>query len=154
MGAELLWWHWLVAGIALVLAELAIPAFFVIWFGAGALLVGAAAFFIRDLSLAEQIALWILASLAFAFAWFRVFRTGAHKTRIGMAGGEAVGEAGLAVTPVVPFEKGRVRFQKPLLGADEWVCIADEPIAAGERVFVISVEGSFLKVARRPRSGA
>ena len=36
------WWHWIVLGIALVIAELAVPAFFVIWFGLGALLVGLA----------------------------------------------------------------------------------------------------------------
>ena len=36
------WWHWIVLGIGLVIAELAVPAFFVIWFGLGALLVGLA----------------------------------------------------------------------------------------------------------------
>ena len=34
------WWAWIVGGIALIVAELAIPSFFVIWFGLGALLVG------------------------------------------------------------------------------------------------------------------
>lgn len=36
------WWHWEIAGLALVLLELAVPAFFVIWFGFGAMLVGLA----------------------------------------------------------------------------------------------------------------
>jgi membrane protein implicated in regulation of membrane protease activity len=31
---------WIVGGIALIVAELAIPSFFIIWFGLGALLVG------------------------------------------------------------------------------------------------------------------
>mgnify|MGYP000075370897 CR=1 FL=1 len=34
------WWHWIVLGLGLVVAELAVPAFFIIWFGLGALLVG------------------------------------------------------------------------------------------------------------------
>ena len=34
------WWHWEIAGLALVLLELAVPAFFIIWFGFGAMLVG------------------------------------------------------------------------------------------------------------------
>ena len=42
---------------------------------------------------------------------------------------------------VGPAEK--VRFQRPVLGSEEWVCVADSPIAAGERVKVIAVEGSF-----------
>ena len=33
------WWHWVVGGIVLILAELAIPSFFIVWFGLGALLV-------------------------------------------------------------------------------------------------------------------
>ena len=31
------WWYWIVGGIVLVLAELAIPSFFIVWFGLGAL---------------------------------------------------------------------------------------------------------------------
>ncbi|MCB1890241.1 MAG: NfeD family protein [Rhodocyclaceae bacterium] len=147
----MLWWHWVVAGIGLVLAELAIPAFFIIWFGAGALLVGLVALFMPDLSLAEQLSIWLLASLAFVFAWFRVFRTGSHKTRIGQSDGQLVGEIGLTVSAVAPFARGTVRFQKPMLGAEEWACIADEAIEAGERVRVIAVEGSFLKVARNQK---
>lgn len=43
---ELLWWHWLVIGLLLVLAELATPGgFFVIFFGVSALVVGALAGF-------------------------------------------------------------------------------------------------------------
>jgi len=144
----MLWWQWVVAGIGLALAELAIPAFFVIWFGAGALLVGLATLFMPDLSLAEQLSIWLLASLAFVFAWFRVFKTSRHKTRIGLSDGQLVGEVGLTVTEVAPFQRGTVRFQKPMLGSEEWACMADESIPAGERVRVAAVEGSFLKVTR------
>ena len=56
--------------------------------------------------------------------------------------------AGLLVGAVEPFQRGKVRFQRPILGADEWACVAESAIAAGERVRVISVEGSFLKVAK------
>ncbi len=34
--SQLQWWHWIVGGIALVVAELAVPAFYVVWFGLGA----------------------------------------------------------------------------------------------------------------------
>ena len=37
---EPVWWHWLVFGLLLVVAELAIPSFFIIWFGVAAILVG------------------------------------------------------------------------------------------------------------------
>ena len=114
------WWAWIVGGIALIVAELAIPSFFVIWFGLGALLVGL----------------------------LRVFKPSFQKTRIGTSAGEAIGEIGLLVAAVAPFERGKVRFQRPVLGSEEWVCVADSPIAAGERVKVIAVEGSFLTVGK------
>jgi len=145
---QLEWWAWIVGGIGLILAELVIPSFFVVWFGLGALLVGLLALLIPGLSLTAQLAIWTAASLAMVMLWFKVFKPGFHKTRIGTAAGEAIGEIGLLVSAVAPFERGKVRFQRLVLGSEEWVCMADAPIAAGERVKVIAVEGSFLTVSK------
>jgi inner membrane protein len=142
------WWHWIVLGFALVVAELAVPAFFIIWFGLGALLVGLALLVLPDIGLTAQVAMWVVASLGMVVAWFRIFRRDDHKTRIGQSDGDTIGEIGLMAKAAAPFERGRVRFQKPLLGSEEWECVVDEAIAAGERVRVVSVEGSFLKVQK------
>jgi membrane-bound ClpP family serine protease len=40
MDFELLYWHWIVAGIALMLAEIFIGSFFIFWFGAAAVVTG------------------------------------------------------------------------------------------------------------------
>ena len=144
------WWHWIVLGIALVIAELAVPAFFVIWFGLGALSVGLL-LAVLPLGEAAQVALWIVASLAMVVLWFKVFKRGEYlrsKTRAGQSDGDSIGEIGLMSKAAEPFARGRVRFQKPLLGAEEWECMVDAPIAVGERVRVVAVEGSFLKVAK------
>ena len=142
------WWLWLVGGIALVLMELLVPSFFIIWFGMGAILVSLLMWLFPAISLTAQLAIWTLSSLAMVALWFRVFKPGVHKTRIGMAQGDVLGEIGLTVTPLAPFERGRVRFQRPILGAEEWHCMADGKIPAGERVRVIAIEGSFLKVEK------
>lgn len=141
------WWHWIVGGIVLVLAELIIPSFFIVWFGLGALLVGLLALAL-DLSVTAQLATWTLASLAMVVLWFRVFKQSFVKTQAGTAAGEVIGEIGLLVNAVAPFERGKVRFQRPVLGSEEWVCLADTAIAAGDRVKVVAVEGSFLKVSK------
>lgn len=145
---QLEWWAWIVGGIGLILAELAIPSFFVIWFGLGALLVGLLMLALPGLSLTAQLAIWTASSLAMVVLWFRIFKPGFHKTRVGTSAGEAVGEIGLLVSAVAPFERGKVRFQRPVLGSEEWACMADTSIAAGERVRVIAVEGSFLTVGK------
>jgi membrane protein implicated in regulation of membrane protease activity len=142
------WWHWMVLGVVLVLLELAIPAFFVVWFGLGALVVGLALAVAPGIPLPGQIALWILASIAFVLLWFKVFKSQVHRTRVGLSEGQFIGEIGLATQPIMPYQRGKVRFQKPILGSDVWEAIANEDIAVGERIKVIEVEGSLLKVAK------
>ena len=142
------WWHWVLGGLGLVLLELVLPSFFVIWFGLGALLVGLSVLALPTLALTAQIALWIITSVVMVVLWFSVFKRSQHKTLIGTAAGEVIGEVGLLVSAVAPFQRGKVRFQRPLLGAEEWVCMAETAITAGERVRVVSVEGSFIKVAK------
>ena len=142
------WWVWIVGGVVLMLAELAVASFFVIWFGLGALLVGLLMLLMPDLSTTAQLATWTIASLAMVVLWFRVFKQNQHKTLVGTAEGEVMGEIGLLVGAVAPFTRGKVRFQRPILGSEEWVCTADAAIAAGERVKVVAVEGSYLKVSK------
>jgi membrane protein implicated in regulation of membrane protease activity len=144
---ELLWWHWAVGGLVLIVAELVVPSFVFLWVGAGALVV-ALAVALSDLTLTAQLGLWLIVSLVLVAAWFKVFKPNMHKTRIGMADAGVIGEVGVLVHDVAPFRKGKVRFQKPILGDDLWTCIADEEIKSGERVRVVAVEGSLLKVGR------
>jgi membrane protein implicated in regulation of membrane protease activity len=144
---ELVWWHWMVFGLALGLTELAVPSFFLIWFALGALLVGAALLVAPELSLAAQILLWTLASAAMTVLWFKVLRDKSNLMRSGQAD-DVLGEIGVLVRAVQPFEKGEVRFQKPVMGSEVWPCLADEAIAAGERVRVLAVDGQLLKVGK------
>ena len=43
MELHMLYWHWLVLGVVLVVAEIFIPSFTILWFGLGALVVGVVA---------------------------------------------------------------------------------------------------------------
>ncbi|HNQ56809.1 MAG: NfeD family protein [Burkholderiales bacterium] len=142
------WWQWAVLGIGLIIAELAIPAFFIVWFGLGALLVSIVLLVAPSLSLTAQLLTWTLASIAMVVLWFCIFKPGMHKTKIGMSDSNIVGEVGMLTRDVEPFQKGQVRFQKPFVGSEVWQCIADEKIKAGERVRVLGIEGSFLKVGK------
>ena len=142
------WWHWAVLGIGLIIAELAVPAFFIVWFGLGALLVSVVVLVAPSLGLTVQLLTWTVASVAMVVIWFRIFKPGMHKTRIGMSDSNIVGEVGMLTRDVEPYQKGQVRFQKPLVGSESWECISDEVIKSGERVKVLGIEGSFLKVGR------
>jgi membrane protein implicated in regulation of membrane protease activity len=145
---QFLWWHWVVLGVVLTLLELAVPAFFLVWFGVGAIIVGLVTLALPQISFVWQIAIWIAASVAFILLWFKVFKSDAHKTRAGTSKGAVIGEIGLVIRDIRPFEKGQIRFQKPVLGDEVWESIADEEIKAGERVKVLDVEGNILKVGK------
>ena len=142
---QLEWWQWIVGGVAMALLELAVPAFVLIWFALGALLV-ALVLLVFPLSLTAQLAIWLIASMSMVYLWFKVFKPSRRRTLIGTSDANVIGEVGLLTRAVAQYEKGEVRFQKPLLGADSWPCIADSAITVGERVKVVAVEGSLLKI--------
>lgn len=143
---EIVWWHWIVLGLGLAMIELMVPSFFIIWFGLAALLVGLVVLVVPDLGFSAQIFIWTLLSIGMTALWFKIFRPG-NKTRSGQADA-ALGEIGVLVRAIEPMGRGEVRFQKPVMGSDVWPCVADEAIAAGERVKVIAVDGQLLKVAK------
>ncbi len=145
---QFLWWHWVVLGVVLTLLELAVPAFFLVWFGVGAIIVGLVTLALPQISFVWQIAIWIVASVAFILLWFKVFKSDVHKTRAGMSKGQLIGEIGIVTRDIRPYDRGQIRLQKPVLGEELWESIAEEEIRAGERVRVLEVEGNFLKVGR------
>jgi membrane protein implicated in regulation of membrane protease activity len=149
----LLWWHWVALGLGLALLELALFSFFVIWFALGAVLTGIVLLALPGLGFVAQMLLWTIASVAMTIVWFKYFRN-ASRTRAGQAD-EALGESGVLVRAIEPLGiagaasgRGEVRFQKPVMGADVWPCIADEAIAVGARVKVVAVDGQLLKVCK------
>ncbi len=139
------WWHWVILGLCLAMTELAVPAFFIIWFGIGAIGVGLALLAAPDLSIATQILIWAGLSSVLVGVWFRYLRP-RTVTAVGTSAASVAGEVGVLVTDISPDTRGQVRFQKPILGSDAWECYADAKIKAGERVRVIVVEGNFIKV--------
>lgn len=141
------WWHWMVLGLLLTMAELAIVSFFVVWFGLAALIVGLALLAAPGLALPVQFLLWALLSAALVLLWFRYLRP-RTMTAVGTSAASVAGEVGVLVADLSPDSRGQVRFQKPILGADVWEAYADAAIAAGERVRVVAVDGNYIKVEK------
>ena len=139
------WWHWIVLGLALAVAELLVPAFFIIWFGIGAMGVGILLLMAPGLSIAVQVMIWAALSATLVVLWFRYLKP-RTMTAVGTSAASVAGEVGVLVSDISPETRGQVRFQKPILGSDVWECYAEHKIAAGERVRVIIVEGNFIKV--------
>ncbi len=148
----ILYWHWIVFGLLLMAAELAVPSFTIFWFGLGAFPVAAMLFFAPDLGFGIQIAVWSVASVAFTVAWFRYFRPQMeeHRTLAGMSREAIVGQVATVITPPVDNGRGMLRFTVPIVGRQEWAFYGAEPgLRAGERVVVTDISGNTLVVSRQ-----
>lgn len=149
MEFELATWHWLVLGILLVIMEIFIPSFTVLWFGLGALVVGVALWPLPELPLAAQLLIWIVASCLFAILWFKYFKPRMiDKTTAGIAREAAVGESGQVIKVPAGERRGVVRFAIPILSADEWEFICEQDVAVGDRVFIKEFSGNTLIVVK------
>ncbi len=139
---SILWWHWIVLGIFLMLMEMVVPSFTIFWFGLGAVVTGLLLAMIPEISLKWQLLVFSVSSIGFTFFWFRFFAPRRKKSR--QADEEAaIGQTGIAATQaLIPGEHGRVVFSVPVLGDESWMYLADEPIETGNRVRVVAVLSS------------
>lgn len=141
------WWHWIIAGFCLIGVELVFPSFTIIWFGLGALMVGAFSGLLSGLSLVSQIALWLCTSLSFTAMWFKYLKPKGERTRERVPKEGIVGESGVVIRGTEDgYDQGIVKFHVSVPGADEWSCRSSETLHVGDRVRVVEREGQVLKV--------
>ncbi|MDC1231964.1 NfeD family protein [Gammaproteobacteria bacterium] len=146
---ELVYWHWIVLGIVLMLAEIFIGSFFIFWFGAAAVVVGLSLTIAPSISAPTQLIFWTLLSLVFAVAWFRFLKPlSKDVTKAGLSREALIGEIGQVLSVPNGDKRGMVRFPAPLLGSDEWLIMSQDSLSIGDRVSVKDVSGNSLVVVR------
>ncbi|OGU13140.1 MAG: hypothetical protein A2076_07655 [Geobacteraceae bacterium GWC2_53_11] len=141
------WWYWIIAGFCLIGVELVFPSFTIIWFGLGALLVGAFSGLLSGLPLISQIALWMFTSICFTAMWFKYLKPKGDRTCAGVPKEGIVGESGVVIRGTEDGSgQGIVKFHVSVPGVDEWNCYSSETLCIGDRVRVVEREGQVLKV--------
>ncbi|MPY08760.1 NfeD family protein [Moraxella catarrhalis] len=141
-------WHWAVIGMLLMIGELFIPSFAMLWFGVAALMT-ALLLWAVPMGLLSQVVIWLGLSIVVCILWFRLIQPRIKtRTKAGLGGSVIVGEIGMIVSPVVANGLGVVRFSVPKVGAAEWACrtLDGRPIEVGTRVIVTAVMGNELIV--------
>lgn len=136
----MLWWFWIVLGLALVALELATPGgFFVIFFGVGALTVGALVL----TGLIEAVWLQWLLFPVIAIVTLRLFRQ-PLLGRLRVSEHEVdslVGEVAIAAGDIPPGGHGRAELRGSSWNARNVDTIT---LASGQRCRVIAVQGLML----------
>lgn len=147
------YWVWISLGMILAICEIFVPNFVIIWFGLGAICVGLLVA-VASVSLKIQLIIWALSSLAFVGLWFLFIKPRMRdQTKAGLSREVLVGAVGQIIEAPRGAARGKIRFPIPLLGAEEWPCLAEEgqAVSVGDRVEVTEISGNTLII--RPKGG-
>ncbi len=148
MTIELFYWHWLLLGMVLMITEIFLPSFTILWFGLGAIVVGLVALIV-DMSFNIQLFLWLFSSIVFVLLWFKYFKPRMiDKAHVGENLTSVIGEFGQVIKVPADGSNGKVRFVTPVLGSDEWNFMTEDLVQIGDRVYIKEVSGDTLIVVK------
>ncbi len=147
LNSNIAYWHWLIFGLCLALAEIMLLSFVTLWFGLSAIVVGLL-LLIMPFSFTLQLLLWIMLSIFIVYAWFKcVSPHFKNKSFSGMAREGMIGQTGIVIEYNSLHEgRGTLRFSVPILGNDEWQFICTDKVELGDRVLVREFSGNTLIV--------
>ena len=133
---------WLAVALVMLVIEALTVGLATIWFAAGALVALLAA--LLDFSVAVQIVLFLAVSICLLVFTRKIFveklKAGSEKTNVDAL----VGEKGVVVSPIHPYEVGQVK-----VGGQVWSAVGKNPeetFAADQLVKINAIEGVKLVV--------
>ncbi len=143
-GQFLAWQVWLILGLVLALAEILVPAFFLLWFGAGALLASLLAWLAAPR--AVQVGTFLAASFLLLVSSRTIFRSVLFRSRESIPTNvEALkGRAGVVLEPI----EGSLKPGLVKVGGEVWsaVCEGETRVAEGAKVEVLEIVGNKVRV--------
>ncbi len=141
--------YWLIIGVMLFLLELALPGFVLFFFAAGALLTALVAWLVPTTSIALQLGLFIVTSLAALFTLRELlqqkfFASAPVKDGLDVDAPLAVpGDRGVVCSTIAPPAEGRIKY-----AGSSWRATADERIEEGEIIAIVRQEGLIIHVEK------
>lgn len=136
-------WHWLVLGLLLVIAEIFIFGAVLIWLGVAALIVGVLVFFIPALIWIPSLLVWSVLSVALIGAFHLYRKNNPAKVMaptINRRGEQYVGRH-FTLTKDIVNGTGELHVDDT-----RWKIVSDHDLPAGSKVKVLAVEGTSLRV--------
>jgi membrane protein implicated in regulation of membrane protease activity len=133
---------WVLVGLGFFGAELLLPGVFLLWIGIASIGAGLALMAWPEMPFAYTVGLFIAVLSAGIFVGLRLRRITGDRPQVNLPGSSVVGRIGIVTDATGPLLRVR-------LGDSDWSAEAEAPLAAGDRVEVVGVNGTHLKV-RRP----
>jgi inner membrane protein len=142
--STLLFWHWWLLGLVLVVVEMVAPGFFLLWIGLAAGVTGLILFIAPGLGWEVQFVLFgvlALASVTGARYYVRRNPIGTDDATLNRRGSQYIGHT-------FNLDEAIVNGVGKLKVGDGWWRAQGPDLPAGERVKVVGVDGNMLKVEK------
>ncbi len=143
LNETILWWHWIVFGVALLILDMVLGTFFILGLGVAAVTVGAVDAFI-GISFTIELTLWMALSILAIAAWFKWLRE-APLTDSGQSN-YRLDTLGIVIEDIQPHSRGKVTFDTPVLGNTSWHATAKIDIHKDTRVQIVQINGQLIEV--------
>ncbi|MEJ2488589.1 MAG: NfeD family protein [Sulfurovaceae bacterium] len=143
LDQNVLWWHWVILGIILLVIELNIGTFFILGLAFASTIVGLLALWL-DIPFSLQILIWLIISVIFIAIWYKKFRI-KQITDSGQSN-YRLDTLGTITKDITANARGEVTFDIPVLGNTKWHATAKEDIKKGSRVIIVQVNGQLIEV--------
>ena len=145
LSTNLLWWHWIAFGIALLTLEIFSGTFMMLGLGLAAIIVGAIDVF-YPLSIEIQLSIWIGLSVIAIVLWFKYMQD--RTVESSGQSNYALETEGVVTQSITANERGKVRFDTPILGDSTWIATSKESLDKDTRIKIIEIKGQLIEVAK------
>ena len=139
---EIIYWHWLILAVALIILEIIIPGAYFLWMGISAVVVGAAMFVFPQMAILVQVLIFAILSVITVML-YRSYRKKnplvTDEPALNRRGEKYIGQSFTLKEPIVNGV-GNIKVD------DSTWKIKGFDIDAGETVRVVAVEGTTLIV--------
>jgi len=145
LNETVLWWHWIVLGIVLLILEMNSGTFIMLGLGVSAMFVGIVDVLV-DTSFTTELTIWMILSILSIAAWFKWVK----EPQISDTGQSnyTLDALGTVIQEIHPHKRGKVTFDIPVLGNSIWHATSKESIAKGSRIKIIDVNGQLIEVQK------
>jgi membrane protein implicated in regulation of membrane protease activity len=143
LNETVLWWHWIVLGITLLILEMSLGTFFILGLGVAAIAVGIIDVFIQT-TFTTELSIWMVLSVLAITAWFKWFRQNPI-TESGQSN-YRLDTLGTVIEDIQPHSRGKVTFDTPVLGNTSWHATSKIDIDKNTRVRIVQINGQLIEV--------
>ncbi len=143
LNETVLWWHWIIFGIILLIIEMSLGTFFILGLGVAAIIVGILDA-VMGVSFAVEITVWLVLSVLSITAWFKWFKEESI-TNSGQSN-YSLDTIGTVIKEIQPHSRGKVAFDTPVLGNSSWHATSKIDIDKNTRVKIVQINGQLIEV--------